>query len=270
MEAAWKISILTFAPVGSCIYCGSTNSLTDEHIVPYALGGRGVLPQSSCTTCAAITGKIEQDVLRGSLRPLRIWYELQSRTKHRDAPATKTLDVTTTQGVAEKVDVGFTDAPIVCAFPIFALPALLEPEGYTSGVRIRALYSYAFGPTPDQVTRDMGAQSISWAEKLALPSFARMLANICYAACVAQGGLAIFDGEPTVAPSILGKQDDIGRWVGTVPLPPQRHEKHLHRISFRQDPRDGFVRSEIQLFADAGLPVYAVIVGRTRRWIQSK
>lgn len=261
------VAKLRFSPVGKCIYCGRTDKLSDEHIIPYGLGGRSVLPKSSCSACAKVTGKFEQDVLRGPLRPVRIWYELQSRTKHKDAPATKPIDVLTSDGASRRVDVGFADSPLVCAFPIFALPALLDPKGYTSGVRVNELHSYAFGPTPEQTTREMGAQSISWTEKLNLPSFARMLAKICYAGCVAQGGLAMFEGEPTVAPSILGRNDDIGRWVGTVPVPPKKHEAHLHRVTYRQDPRDGFVRSEIQLFAEAGLPVYAVIVGRTRRWI---
>ena len=39
---------LRAASVGSCIYCGATDQLTDEHIIPLALGGRFVLPDSSC------------------------------------------------------------------------------------------------------------------------------------------------------------------------------------------------------------------------------
>jgi len=258
-----------FPPINKCIYCGDTGRLTDEHIVPYALGGRDVLPESSCVACAKITGKVEQEVLRGPLHQLRIWFEIQSRTKHRDAPVTKPLNVVAADGTSKQIDVGFTESPVVCGFPIFELPAILAPHEYKSGVRLRAIFSYAFGATPQQVTQDLGAASISWTEKLALPSFARMLAKIAYAGCVAQGGLDLFDGEPTVASSILGKQDDIGWWVGTVPIPPPRYDDHLHRVTYRQEPRDGYVRSEVQLFANAGLPVYAVIVGRTSRWVQS-
>lgn len=51
--------------VGTCIYCGAKEHLTDEHIVPLALGGAFVLPDASCQTCASITSKFERKVLRG-------------------------------------------------------------------------------------------------------------------------------------------------------------------------------------------------------------
>lgn len=75
-----------FPPVGKCIYCGSTNNLTDEHIVPFGLGGNLELPKSSCKECARITSKFELAVLRGSMRPARIYREIQSRNNHSDAP----------------------------------------------------------------------------------------------------------------------------------------------------------------------------------------
>ena len=37
-----------FKPVGECIYCGARAGLSDEHIVPYALGGTFFLPLASC------------------------------------------------------------------------------------------------------------------------------------------------------------------------------------------------------------------------------
>lgn len=41
-----------FLPVGYCIYCGSTDELGDEHIVPYGLSGDAVIPKGSCAVCA--------------------------------------------------------------------------------------------------------------------------------------------------------------------------------------------------------------------------
>ena len=49
---------------GECIYCGSTNELSNEHIVPYALEGVHVLKDSSCKSCADLTKKFELDVAR--------------------------------------------------------------------------------------------------------------------------------------------------------------------------------------------------------------
>ncbi len=35
-----------FSPVDECIYCGSHDELTDEHIGPLALNGNMILPKS--------------------------------------------------------------------------------------------------------------------------------------------------------------------------------------------------------------------------------
>jgi hypothetical protein len=49
----------------SCIYCGTqadqteAKELSDEHIIPYALGGNLVLPKASCDRCAKETHAFE-------------------------------------------------------------------------------------------------------------------------------------------------------------------------------------------------------------------
>ncbi|SRR5271163_282192 len=51
-----------FPATGECIYCGALGSeveLTDEHIVPYSLGGNVELLQASCKKCARVTGGLE-------------------------------------------------------------------------------------------------------------------------------------------------------------------------------------------------------------------
>ena len=58
-------SHVVFAPARECIYCGATDGLTTEHIIPYSLGGRFELPEASCNECTEITKKIEQTVGRG-------------------------------------------------------------------------------------------------------------------------------------------------------------------------------------------------------------
>src|SRR5712691_9770510 len=80
-----------YLPVGKCIYCGATSysaddtrPLSDEHIIPYALGGDRVLPQASCKACATITGTTEQIALRGILRGPRREIGLKSRKGHPD------------------------------------------------------------------------------------------------------------------------------------------------------------------------------------------
>jgi 5-methylcytosine-specific restriction endonuclease McrA len=42
--------------VGRCIYCGSSDSLQKEHVIPLALQGHLVLARASCPRCAASPG----------------------------------------------------------------------------------------------------------------------------------------------------------------------------------------------------------------------
>src|SRR5260370_3199283 len=70
------------ASKGVCIYCGQTDvRLTDEHIVPLALGGHHVILEASCDACADITKRFEQDVARELCGDASISYNAPSRRK---------------------------------------------------------------------------------------------------------------------------------------------------------------------------------------------
>lgn len=213
-----------FPRVGRCIYCGSTEKLTDEHVLPLGLSGTAVLPDASCTECAKITGRFEQDVLRGPMQQVHVFRELKSRTKHRDAPKTKELQIATADSEAQTVNVGFTEGPVVFTFPVFEVPAFVLPDVYTQGIRLKGFATCAFGKLPEQVMKEQHqAQSMSWSESHRYTSFARMLAKIAYANAVGRGlemGVAeVFPEIPPIVSSILGKTDDVGMWVGTFPKP---------------------------------------------------
>ena len=67
---------------GACIYCGARDvDLTDEHVVPFSLGGAHILEDASCRRCAAITTKFERDVAKDMWGDARISYNVPSRRK---------------------------------------------------------------------------------------------------------------------------------------------------------------------------------------------
>jgi hypothetical protein len=80
------------APVGACIYCGSTENLSDEHIVPFGLGGNLVLPKSSCQRCARITSEFERRVLRGFMRDARATGRFPTR-RPKERPSTIPVEI---------------------------------------------------------------------------------------------------------------------------------------------------------------------------------
>lgn len=51
---------------GECIYCRAKDvDLTDEHILPYFIGGTHIIKDASCKRCAKITSKFERDIAKG-------------------------------------------------------------------------------------------------------------------------------------------------------------------------------------------------------------
>ena len=252
-----------YDPVGYCIYCEAKNNLQREHILPFGLSGTAVLPKSTCSECAGITGRQEQIVLRGSMRSVRVYRNFKSRSKHKGAPKEYPLTIMR-GGVQETVMLPLDKYPILLHVPIFPPPAFLNPSGYTNGIRIKGIATVSFGPKPAEVSRNLGATSISQTLDQKPVSFARVIAKIAYAFAAAEGAFNKIIGDPLVLPAILGNTDDIGCWVGTFTDPMQAFDGQLHRILLHEDRQNGLLIGDVQLFSDSHAPRYGVIIGNLR------
>jgi hypothetical protein len=75
--------VFRYPDVGLCFYGGATNDLTDEHIIPFSLGGTLILPKSSCNTkivgCNAKTTKFEGVIARQVFGKFRARFGVQTR-----------------------------------------------------------------------------------------------------------------------------------------------------------------------------------------------
>ncbi|HXZ41151.1 MAG TPA: hypothetical protein VEG68_10455 [Terriglobales bacterium] len=71
-----------YAALNQCAYCDATDNLSDEHIIPFGLGGELVLPKGSCEKHRKATSKVEDFALRRYLCPLRSHLGLPSRKPH--------------------------------------------------------------------------------------------------------------------------------------------------------------------------------------------
>lgn len=253
-----------YTSVGYCIYCGATTRLEREHILPFALSGTSTLPQSTCRDCATITGSFEQAVLRGPFWPVRVYRDLKSRTKHRDAPTTLPLTVVR-NGEEQIIVLKIKDYPTLIHFPLFAPPAhLTRSTDYKCGITISGIASILFGPRPDDVAKSLGATELKVTANYQPVAFARMIAKIAYAFAAAERTTDDLDGEPFVLPALLGQANDIGRWVGTLTKPFETHSGQLHRIIVHYDKEKGLLIAEVQLFADSQTPSYGVILGKLK------
>ncbi|PIV06480.1 MAG: hypothetical protein CO013_06745 [Syntrophobacterales bacterium CG_4_8_14_3_um_filter_58_8] len=252
-----------YSPAGRCIYCGATDSLDKEHILPFGLSGTAVLPKSSCRSCASITGAVEQDLLRGSFWPVRIFRDLKSRTKHKDAPTTFPVTVVR-NGKEEVVQLKVDELPILLHFPLFAPPGYLSEVASNPGISMTGIATVLFGTHPAITGKSLGATEIRISEDHKPVAFARMIAKIGYAFACAEGAINDLQGEPFVLPAILGKPDEIGRWVGTLTKPIQAHPGLLHRIDIHHEWKRELLCAEVQLFSDSETPSYGVILGKLK------
>jgi hypothetical protein len=251
----------TYPPVGYCIYCGATEGLRVEHILPFGLQGTAKLPQSSCGKCAKITGQQEQIVLRGSMWPVRVYRQLKSRTKYSDAPSSYPVNIVR-NGVCETVYLPVGEYPILLNFPVFPEPAAIRPypDGFQLAIKITGHRTVSFGPTPEQAGRKLGASEISISCSDQPVAFAKVMAKIAFAFASAEGKLQYIRGNPLVLPALLGECEEIGRWVGTATTR-EVYPGLLHRILIHEDHNLGFLIGEVHLFSDSHSPSYLVVLG---------
>src|SRR5690554_2542178 len=124
--------------LASCMYCGSTETLTDEHVIPYAMGGTLVFPASSCKKCAAATSRDELRVLRGFMYEGRLVAGLPSRRKKKQPVNIKRI-LLRPDGTELTRDLLLQNGVAVIHLPIFQMPGILYGGGLNNGIQIKEI-----------------------------------------------------------------------------------------------------------------------------------
>jgi hypothetical protein len=256
-----KIERRRYPPFGRCIYCDTLEGLTTEHIVPFGLGGNLELPQASCVRCAAETSKVERSILRGELRPVRVFRALQSRRKHKDAPGSYPLAIVR-DGIEEIVELPLDQYPILVPFPDFAPPRLAIGGESKPGIDVIGIVTVSFGANPASVLRDLGATTIKPNVSIQPALFARLIAKVAYSMAAASGALGLLKEPSPIREVILGANTHIGDYVGTIASPLEAHDGQLHRVIVFPDVSVGQLVADVQLFSDSHAPRYGVLLGK--------
>jgi hypothetical protein len=257
MKAPEPIVRSTAQYIGKCIYCGSEENLTNEHIVPRGLAGPWQLLSASCRNCSKITAAFERDVLREYFILVRTnlglpTYHRRNRPRSFDFRITK-------QGVENTITVPVPGCPTLFAMPIFEKPGYIAKRPQNAALLVKGMSLHGSGLEKFKNKYDFNSFSFSATLRT---NFARLLAKIAYGMIVDQHGLDAIK-EIYVLPSILGKKDDVGYWVGcehsvqSTALIPK--EKYLHSIDVLKNNSE--VGARIRLFANFQTPQYLVIVG---------
>jgi hypothetical protein len=255
---------MKYNAVGFCVYCGSRDELSDEHIIPYGLNGNRILPQASCKKCAETTSRFERTVLKEDTQHVRTALNFKTR-RPKDRPKTLPL-VVTIQGKEQTIQVPPNKHLVVFPFPLFKMPGYLEGRPAQPGIPVGGFVSIHFGPHPQKLMAEFKADKVGVELKLDPLAFARMLAKIAHCTVVAELGADAL-AENFVLPAIRGESEDLGRWVGsggdaTPPTPSEITHSAIYSVYSRNT--ESVLIVLLKLFANTPAPAYAVVVGRPR------
>lgn len=226
-----------YAPVGFCIYCGRSDGvdLDVEHIFPAGLGGKHELPKASCRDCAVITGRLEQQLLRGPLWPLRVRLGIHSGRRPGDQPTD--FDVKFWRGNESiAVRMAANDMPAVLLLPTLGGPTILTGEDPLPNGRFREMSIVGIGVDPmEEIQKSTSSQRLtlkSGYTAMQLPPMVDAYQLSRFAAKVvhgfAYGKLGSGSFRPLLSDLILGQGNvRSSLWVGTGPAfkepPPSTH-----------------------------------------------
>lgn len=123
---------IVYPAVNKCVYCGSNEALTNEHIVPFGLHGDLLLPQASCQSCQKITSGLERFVLKDMLGMIRTRHKYRSSNRRKKRKhATATISVHESYGSIRDIKLEHHEFPIYTwTLPIFGPPGLTWQEPY--------------------------------------------------------------------------------------------------------------------------------------------
>ena len=258
-----------FAAIETCIYCGSKDSLTREHIVPYSAGGRWVLPKASCSRCAKVTGKFEGEFARTILGPLRMLYQFPTR-RPKERPKHLPLKVKYKQDSDwEEAFVDRELCPFLIGLPLYPEPSIISgsTEGSAQGAATKALWIRGANFWPDKdaqlefLCRLLRAHAVMPSASICTEPYCLTIAKVAHAYAVSQLGLDGFEpflldmirnGNMTRRSELLGG----GRGDET----PQEclHDLNIVKES-GADP--DLITVHVRLLANFGTPSHRVVVG---------
>lgn len=253
-----KIPRQVLDAVGQCIYCKATSQpLQTEHIVPFGLNGPWELPRASCQECAKIISEFEREVLRNSLIVPRVALNFPTRNK-KQRPQAFSL-IVEKEGKETTLQVPIQEHLAAMILLQYKLPAYIDRRQYKSGIEVVGLVNIKVGGPPiEELARKHGAEKLAVSVTYSGDAFPRLLAKIAYGFAVTGLGLNMIE-TAYVLPAILGKADDIGRWVGCADktrLP----GNDLHEVEALVINNE--IRVHVRLFAAYKAPEYLVVVGR--------
>lgn len=243
-------------PLNYCAYCGSTDSLLTEHIIPYGLGGELILLKASCAACRKAILDVEDEVLSKYLCALRSHLSLPSRKPQHRPTSYKLALQRGDLRWSQKVEA--VDHPGVIQF------AMLDPPAHVtagSTQNLRFIRADIFADTETRLAK-LGADTVVEQQQIKAVVLARAIAKIAMSYAVAELGRDAF-AEFYVQHLIRNGAPDWNRWVGGYDCGQDILLGSLHDLRFLRRGLD--VSVIVHLFVPyCPRFAYEVVVGRLK------
>jgi hypothetical protein len=116
----------TTGPYGRRVYCGGESDLTDEHIIPEAIGGRAILLKASCPKCKDAIDRFESQCHNQMFAAVRAQLGIR-KTKARGRRGKFPVTVTV-RGERQRASTPIDHHPTMLHLVSFAPPGILSHQ----------------------------------------------------------------------------------------------------------------------------------------------
>lgn len=261
--------------IGHCIYCGDAQcELTDEHVVPFALGGNTtIFEKAACTICQRIIQPYEQRVLRGQLAVFRARIGAPTRKKKNRVTHTALHFCEVNDQERFVRDLGAKQIPIdeaPLAFSVWDLPpARILEEAWNAGQDLGQPWTYVQRDVAERLAKTVaeatGSKNVAVkVDAINRDDFLRFLIKTAHAYAISELGAGAF--RPLTADLILQRSNDLSQFVGgdPGPSPYESHPANMTELlvgKVETGPAAGCTAVRIRLYPLLGTPAHIVVVG---------
>lgn len=215
----------SYPSLGICIYCTkpfASEQLTDEHIIPKALGGTLIFKKAVCIDCKGITGVHEHEVLKNELLVPRVLLELRPPTAKQRLPLVSfTTDIS-------KIDAVFDIMLPTENYPNIIYSNGIDPPGLLTGKNQSAVYNlYPQIINLHDEKKPFKHQKVAVRQPFQIGTIQHMVAKIAYSYAIAEKGMDYFDSTE-IRKILLDESEELFNYVGSAPGKDLRKTKDLH------------------------------------------
>lgn len=266
--------------LGRCIYCGDDQQkLTDEHVIPYALGAHTTIFEgASCVACSNTIQKYEQRILRGQLGVFRARIGAPTRNPKDRATHQSLHFVEVDRSGLQIRDLGsrtfaIDDAPFNLSVWQLAPPRILGEARAEQEHVGRPWSSISHSEKQKalamriarEVAEETGAVHVAVkVDTINREDFLRFLAKTAHAYAVFEKGLEAF--RPLTTELILCRDNDLAQYVGGSPISTEYESSPASMTELsvgvvKDGPAAGHTAVYIRFYPFLDTPPHVVIVG---------